>query len=350
MSEPVLRLNGMTTPVPQNPSSTTAIPAGPLRLGDLFSATWAVYKQRFGLLVTLMVIPTLLLIGSMGVIAVGATAIGLAGDNAGASAAAAMLSVLVAMAVLIAVTLYQYRVSGMVSLVALDVADGRPSTWGNLHERTRGMMMRLLAFIVLVYVAVTVVVGVVLFLALLPFLSGNSDAGAAAILVLLLLYLVMIPIAIFLGTRWLYFLRIMANEGVTGFEAIKRSWRMTKGAFWRTFGASFVASLVVSIPASIATRPLSLSESDPYGSSTASLPALLLALALLAVVMIVLAPFMQVWIGLMYLSRGRELIGQPTAATSWGAAPGYPQAPQQGYPQAPQQGPQNPWDSNPNTH
>ena len=64
---------------------------------------------------------------------------------------------------------------------------------------------------------------------------------------MLVLFLVGIPLAIFLGTKLLYITQGVALEQRGGVEAMKRSWALTKGNFWRTLGYAILPQLAVGV-------------------------------------------------------------------------------------------------------
>ncbi|MEZ5089548.1 MAG: hypothetical protein R2719_07370 [Micropruina sp.] len=60
---------------------------------------------------------------------------------------------------------------------------------------------------------------------------GATVAGIFGLFALL--FLVGIPLAIFLSVKLLYIVPAVALEQLGGIDAMKRSWRLTKGGFWR---------------------------------------------------------------------------------------------------------------------
>ncbi|HNB51673.1 MAG TPA: hypothetical protein PK530_07010, partial [Anaerolineales bacterium] len=59
--------------------------------------------------------------------------------------------------------------------------------------------------------------------------------------------LVLVPVFIFLITRWSMMLPAILLESCRAKEGLDRSWILTKGFFWRVFGTTFLAGLLVYI-------------------------------------------------------------------------------------------------------
>lgn len=60
-------------------------------------------------------------------------------------------------------------------------------------------------------------------------------------LVVIMLWL---PLAVFLSTRWSLYTPAILAEDIGSSEALKRSWVLTEGYFWRVLGTSFAAGLL----------------------------------------------------------------------------------------------------------
>ena len=54
-----------------------------------------------------------------------------------------------------------------------------------------------------------------------------------------------VPVSIVLWNKLLYLVPAVAIEQLGGLEAMKRSWSLTKGSFWRTFGYAVLPNLAV---------------------------------------------------------------------------------------------------------
>lgn len=75
------------------------------------------------------------------------------------------------------------------------------------------------------------------------------------------LLLLVVP-GIFLAVRWYFVPQSIAIDGARSAEALRGSWRLTGGFWFRTFGVVILANLVAFIPASLVVLPLqALAES-----------------------------------------------------------------------------------------
>jgi hypothetical protein len=91
-----------------------------------------------------------------------------------------------------------------------------------------------------------------------PVFAGVLLAGLGTALGLLLLVL---P-GVYVAVRWYFVPQAVVIDGARNAEALRGSWRMTSGFWWRTFAVVILANLVAFIPASLVVLPLqALAES-----------------------------------------------------------------------------------------
>lgn len=248
-------------------------------------------------------------------------------------------------------------VGGLLIRLTRDTLEGRRPTPAELLRPLGGFAARMLPLLA---------VGAVLYVALmalfvLPLAPGlstlaepypDSEAIGLGIGIAVLMLLVATPVAVFLGVRLLYLVQVVAVEEIGGIAALRRSWRLTAGAFWRTFGTLLVAylmvyaaTMVVSLVSQVFTvgAMAGLENSSPLSPEflAAFLGAMVVPLVTQALLQVAIFPFLQVVITVMYLNRTRELAtpapapGQPPAPYGHPATPyppnpaGYP--PPQGY-------------------
>lgn len=69
-------------------------------------------------------------------------------------------------------------------------------------------------------------------------------------------FLLAVPAVIFLFYRWLFSLTAVAVEGLDSVDALRKSWRLVKGFWWRTFWIFFLLSLLSEVAVSIISLPL----------------------------------------------------------------------------------------------
>ena len=352
---------------------TPLLHPSPLDISGLFAGSFEALKRRFGLFILLVLAPTVLMIALLliaGLIGGGAVATGNRNAITGALISAALVVGLGS----IAVVLLQLKTYGMMSLAAYEIAQDQRPDFRGLLTRTRGFLPRM-APVILIFFGVLVAFYLVLFaltFALINSALDGSGGGAAAgvMVLLILLGLAAIPVAIILWVKLLYLVPAIAIEQVGGIDALKRSWRLTKGSFWRTFGYAVLPQLAVIAVSSVismftqfggAALGQTPSSSDPaqaFMLLLAMLPVLTVSIVLQLAVQLFTTPFLQVYYTYMFIDQVRrsELppqqygYGQPGYGYP-GAAPGgpgfAPQQPYPGQPYPPQQPPAQPGPTQP---
>jgi hypothetical protein len=331
-----------------------------MELSGLFSGAITIFRKRLGLLISLALVPALisflLLGGSFAVIAAG---VGQLRDFRSAAFQTIEMG-LVALAVASFVSLLvQFKVYGLISTASYQVAQGQEPSLGSLLAHTKGLLPRLagvIAIFVGLTLAVYALIAVLLFsLAATSYGSSDSRAVTALVGVTILVFLVLMPLIFFVQIKLLYLLQAASLEQITGVAAMKRSWQLTKGAFWRTFGYYLIASAavaavsyVVSMITQVLTMPMMLNQStgtsDSLSTLFAAIPAMAISMVLQSVVQAFTIPFIQAYITCMFIDQVRRSEMPPGFPGGFGVAPGYgyptgnyPPAPPQSYP------PQVPW-------
>ena len=125
--------------------------------------------------------------------------------------------------------------------------------------------------------AIALVAGlVVLFVSL-----GGAGVGLAIVTgVLGTIALLVVGIGVFTKTSLVPSVIVLERQGIRA--SVRRSWSLTRGYFWRTFGVQFLVATVVNVVSQIVTTPLSLlfgaaiSVVDPNAAFDAYLPSVIL--------------------------------------------------------------------------
>ncbi len=132
------------------------------------------------------------------------------------------------------------------------------------------ILLQLAAGVVLGIAFVAVIVAAVAAVA-----AGGSGQGGL-LLVVVLLFLGAIVLIVWLATKFAFTVPTIALEGRGVFSAAAQSWRLTRGAFWRTFGILLLVQVVFGFAASIASLPLTFGAVfasgtlDPLGQTGAA--------------------------------------------------------------------------------
>lgn len=114
---------------------------------------------------------------------------------------------------------------------------------GEIWRRVRRSIMRLVGFSLLVGVSVIGVSVAVVYLTIV--------FGRAAVILMILAILAAIPLTIWLSTKLALTPSIIVLENERVFAAIRRSWQLTTGFFWRTFGVFILIAIIFGVAGSI---------------------------------------------------------------------------------------------------
>ncbi len=329
-----------------------------MEISGLFAGSFEALKRRFGLFILLALAPALLTLALF----LAAAVIG--GSAAVAGSQSAIVTSLVIVVVIFAVgslviLLAQLKMYGMMSQAAYEIAQGERPDFGGLLARTRGYLPRLMPVIALGFglmIALYLLMGVVVW-GMFNGLSSGGDASAAVLGTLglfTLLAVVAVPVSVILWTKLLYLVPAVAIEGLGGIEALKRSWHLTRGSFWRTFGYAVLPQLAVAAVMWMlnaltqvaggmfsAAMPRNPSAGEAAAYLLALIPFFTLTIALQLIVQLFTTPFLQTYYTYMFIDQVRrsEL---PPQQYGYGQ-PGYPPpGPHPGQPEYPQPHPGQP--------
>lgn len=349
---------------------TPLLKPSPIDISGLFSGTWAIFKQKFGLFLLIMLggfvaavvaslLYVVLLIGLVG---------GLAAGGAPPVGAIAVLSVGY-IVLLIGIALVMYKAEGMVVYAAYETAQGHTPTFSSVLKDTKGFLPRMMVLLLLGVLVSLLILG--LYIAIVVAMVGSSisnndpSAAIAAAGVVIMLSFLLLPVMYYFMVKLIYVLPAVAIEQLDGISALKRSWTLTKGAFWRTLGYLLLAAVLLGVIQTIISSisqifmiplvqsaQLNPSSNDPAQVLTAlsaMIPALLIPSIITLLFEVLAIPLLLVYVTVMFIDQVRrsELPAGYTGGYVPPSGPGYPQPgyPQQGYPQQgyPQQGyPQQP--------
>jgi hypothetical protein len=144
-----------------------------------------------------------------------------------------------------------------------------------LWARSRGRILVLVGWaaaeIGVIFFVGLLLAGVVV---LLGAVGGSAGLGFG-ILIAVLGLLAAVILGVWIGTRLSLVPSVLILERLTLGKAIRRSWNLVRGFFWRTFGIQILVTVMISIAASIAITPFTIlisvfvSLSHPTGTETA---------------------------------------------------------------------------------
>lgn len=245
-----------------------AFPLRPLTLGAMYDGAFRIIRYNpkatvgAAALVTAvaMVVPVVVTLVVETTLGTGFSASGEVADDLStreavgliASAASLLLGILAAQLGLIFVT-------GMIAHVTRAAAVGRQMSLAEAWAATHGARWRLLGLALLIGAAwtlfLTVLVGVVVAVAI-----ATGDP-LITVLVGLVVGVLAVCLGVWLWVRVTYLAGaalMLETERAGVFRALGRSWTLTDGAFWRTFGIAILTVLVTSFAGGLLTTPLSI--------------------------------------------------------------------------------------------
>jgi hypothetical protein len=217
--------------VPPAPGAEGAAEAAlrlrPLAFGELLDEIFRIYRRHFGLLVAislLLALPVLVtqIFGGQAeqLAFTAAFFTGLLTQSTAALAAPPQPNLLWYASFYLVTFLLALFTAGAVTLAAIEVMLGRPAT---LLSTLAGTLRRYLALLaqVLIYV-----------LAVVP-------------------ALLCLPVAAWIFIRWSVAVPALLAEGIGPVQALRRSWELTRGHWWRLFGILVVVYLLAYVVSSV---------------------------------------------------------------------------------------------------
>ncbi|WP_312347712.1 glycerophosphoryl diester phosphodiesterase membrane domain-containing protein, partial [Actinomyces sp.] len=239
------------------------IPLRPLQLGDLFDGTFRAIRSNpavmFGFSVALLAVLSLISAGIQA--AFSSSFYSIIDDPQAAleddltNTASGLASLLVSnLGTSVLTMLATAILSGILALTVSDAVLGRVTALGDAWSRVRPRLWPLIGTSVLMALIQTVAVVVVMALFAIPLIiafSSNSDPGAVTVLPLLLGIPVALAVMLFLTVRLLFAPMTVVLEDLGPVAALKRSWALSRGGFWRICGRLLLIGLITAVASGI---------------------------------------------------------------------------------------------------
>ena len=247
------------------PPKPGLIPLRPLSFGSILGAPYQALRRNprptFGMSLLVQGIVIVLSLVAVG----GATFVGFSrldsamtqsdqDDILAGTVAGALLSALIPLA-------FSLVASGvMQAIVVLEVARqtlGEKLTFARLWAMARGRLWAVAGYTVLLTIvlltAVAVIAGIIA-----VFVAIGDSAVFVGILFASLLALGMVVVGVWIGTKIAFVPSVMVLERAPLRTAIARSWALTNGRFWYTFGTLLLVAFIINVASSIVTAPLQI--------------------------------------------------------------------------------------------
>lgn len=241
------------------------------------------------------------IIGLISVIVVGVVAVlsftrvfNATGSNADEIAAGAIGQVYLSALVPLVLALVSTAVlQGIISLEVARGTVGERLTLGGLWRMGKGRIGTLVLWALLI-IGAAVVVLVVLGLIIGLFAAfGGNEGIAVAVVLFLLSYAGVAVLAAWLGTRLSLVPSSIMIERLPLRQAMRRSWSLTIGYFWKTFGIQLLVGFIVGVVSQVVSLPLSfiapigMTLLNPTGDNTGLIVTLIIVTALTLLIALV---------------------------------------------------------------
>jgi len=241
------------------------VPLRPLSLGDVLGAAFRVVRRNprptfgFALLVSLV-------IGALtGVVVIGLlwsmlerASMATEADRDAILAGGALTIVLASIATGIVTVALIALPQGIISLEVARGALAERHTLRSLWRSARGRIWVLVGWTLLVTAIVATGIAIAVGIVALVALAGGVAGIVVAILLGLLLAAGLVVLSVWLGTKIAFVPAALMIERRRLRAAIARSWRLTRGRFWRVFGTTLLVNVVIYVAAQVITAPISV--------------------------------------------------------------------------------------------
>lgn len=152
----------------------------------------------------------------------------------------------------------QALLQGVISIEVSRATLGEKLTLRQLIDLGRGRWWALIGWTALLGLLVATGFGVLIALSLGFFLVGDPVAVAGGIIFLFVGILGLIVVSVWIGMMLAFVPAAIIIERLPLGTAVRRSWRLVRGAFWRILGTLLLVSVMVNIAASVVTTPFQL--------------------------------------------------------------------------------------------
>lgn len=247
------------------PPKPGLIPLRPLDLGTLLGASFRVIRRNprptFGVSLLVQLVSTVI------PFAVGALFTGFAFARVDQATSADQGTIIAGAIGLGGVSLLGTLLLAMVAgawlqgIIVLEVASGtigEKLTLRQLWQRARGRLGALVGWSLLVAAALIVAIGLIAGVITVLVVSLGPLGIGLGVLVGILGGLGLLVLAVWIGVKLALVPSALMLERLRLGEAIRRSWRLTDQAFWKTFGILLLVGFILSVASSIITAPFSI--------------------------------------------------------------------------------------------
>ena len=247
------------------PPKPGLIPLRPMTLGTILGASFQVLRRNpkptFGaalLVQGFVTIVSVLVVGLVAVFAFGRAASASGEEQeallAGAFAATILSSIVPIVLSVIAIALLQ----GIIVLEVARASVGEKLRLAGLWRLGRGRLRALVGWVLAVTGVVVLSLGILAGLVVLIAVTGGEAGIVAGVLLGILLFLGVVVVWFWLSTKLALVPSAIVLERKTIGAAVRRSWSLTDGFFWRTLGITLLVAVILNVAGQVITTPFTL--------------------------------------------------------------------------------------------
>ncbi|RNI22159.1 glycerophosphoryl diester phosphodiesterase membrane domain-containing protein [Flexivirga caeni] len=290
---------GYYPPVYQLAPKPGVIPLRPLTLSDIFGGTFATIRGNPGATIGLSAVMALIVAIPSVIITVllvnsGITVTSDSGvtTNLGSQIGLGVGSLLSGIASVV--------LGGMLTTVVSEAVLGHRITIGETWRRVRGRLLPLIGLMLLIGLAAGIAAGIVVGIVVLLAVAVSSVAAVIAAIVLGLGLFVAI---VWIGLKVSLAAPAVVLERIGPVAALRRSWSLTNGQWWRILGITLLAQLIVYVISQVVSTPVALIAVAMSGTNGLSAGAAVAVQLVSVVVTAFTTPFTAGVTALLYLDQ-----------------------------------------------
>ena len=282
---------GWTPPAqsPQPPAWTPPpkpglVPLRPLAFGDIMAAAFNVIRRNprptfgFALLMSLGVVVIVGgIVGAVAGVMFSRAQMGSLADQEALTAGAVLVTGLTAFATAIISSALTGIAQGIISLEVARAAVAERHTIRSLWAAARGRIAAVIGWTIAVSAVVTISFVLVAALAIGVSVAGGPLGIVVGVLLALGIGAAALVLSAWLGTKLALVPAVLLIERRRLGDAMRRSWRLTDGSFWRIFGTILLVNLIINTASQIVITPVSMLggfasvATNPNGAGDAAL-------------------------------------------------------------------------------
>lgn len=279
------------------PPKPGLIPLRPLELGTLLGASFRLFRRNprptFGVALLIQGIVTPVSLAIVGIVSYFAFS---RVDFASATAQPAVIAGaygMVGLSAIVPLLLSLVASALLQGIIVLEVSRatlGEKQILRQLRARGRGRFGRLVGYTLLVALATGIAVALIVGLIVLFVATLGTVGIVIGIILGVFATLALIVGVYWIGTKLSLVPSALMLERLTIRQAIRRSWTLTHGYFWKTFGIELLVAAMLGIATQVISAPLSvlgpvlINLTDPNGQKGAVTMIVLGGIAVLAVI------------------------------------------------------------------